>query len=77
MILALCALGRDPETEDAFIRNGMTLTDGLELYARDGCYSHTPDGKADVTATTQTVLAFIAMERFRGGEGFLYCFTGK
>ena len=74
IIIALCTLGIDPDTDGRFIRGGMTLTEGLEVFYRDGCYSHTPDGKADVTATSQAVLALIAIHRLREGGLPVYQF---
>ena len=49
VLIALCSLGLDPETDPRFIRNGRTFRDGLLSYrTREGLFRHTaargPDG---------------------------------
>ena len=76
VILALCALGIDPAEDDRFVRDGRTLEDALEDFRTEGCYSHEPDGEADVMSTEQALLAMEAMKRLRSGRsGRVFCFT--
>ena len=67
VILALCALGRDPEEENSFVKAGGSLLDGLEQFRlENGMYVHTlSDGEADMLASEQALLALEAVERLR------------
>ena len=73
VLIALCSLGLDPETDPRFIRNGRTLRDGLLSYrTREGLFRHTAEGPEDLMATEQAILALQALDRLRAGQGRLY-----
>ena len=73
VLIALCSLGLDPETDARFIRNGRTLWDGLLSYrTREGLFRHTAEGPEDLMATEQAILALQALDRLRAGQGRLY-----
>ena len=78
VIIALCALGIDPEEDARFAKNGVNILDALvDTYRRpDGSYAHTPDdADGDFMATEQVMLAFTALWKLRSGAGRLYDFT--
>ena len=73
VLIALCSLGLDPETDARFIQNGRTLRDGLLSYrTREGLFRHTAEGPEDLMATEQAILALQALDRLRAGQGRLY-----
>lgn len=73
VLIALCSLGLDPETDPRFIQNGRTLRDGLLSYrTREGLFRHTAEGPEDLMATEQAILALQALDRLRAGQGRLY-----
>ena len=72
VIVALCSWGYDI-TDERFVRDGVTLLDGLMRYQLDnGCFSHTLNGTENVMATVQCLYAMVAIERAARGEGTLY-----
>ena len=76
VIIALCSLGIDPETDERFIKNGQTLLDTLQQFRlEDGAYCHILDGEWDLIATEQALLALTAIDRLRAGEPGIYDFT--
>lgn len=76
VVIALCALGRDPQMNSIFINeNGKSPLDGMQLYAlEDGSYSHLIQDKTNPTATLQAFEAYVALWRLREGKSYLYCF---
>lgn len=76
VLIALYALGLDPETDPRFTRGDRTLLTGLDLFRlSDGSYCHTEqDGKGNVIATEQAMLALLAAEKAQKGLR-LYDFT--
>ena len=78
VLIALCALGIDPTTDERFIKEGHTVTDGLMTYRRaNGGFAHIRSGDANSMAGEQTLCALNALERFRAGERAFYDMTGK
>lgn len=77
VILALCALDLDPETDERFVKNEVSLPDSLNRFRmEDGMYMHTrSDNEADPIATWQALLALEAMEKRSAGEGWILDFT--
>ncbi len=76
VILALCALDRDPLTEEAFIKDGHTVYDGLMKYRNaDGSFLHTLDGLPNDMATSQAFYALSAILRFEHNLCFLFDFA--
>ena len=78
VILALCALGIDPEEDRRFSREESNILRGLEVFCQpDGTYAHTPEeGKGNYLATAQTLLALKALENLRTGKGWIFDFAG-
>lgn len=76
VILALCALGIDPENDSRFCRGTQTLITGLEVFAKpDHTYGHIQeDTSGDALATAQVLLALRAVEKLRAGEGWIFDF---
>lgn len=73
VLLALCALGIDPEVDGRF-SGLMTGLEGFRL--ADGTYSHgLEDTQGNFLATAQTLLALTALEKMRAGNGWIFDFT--
>ncbi len=74
VILALCSLGIDPQTDARFIKNGKTLLDGMLLYRMsDGGFSHTlSSASSNSIAGEQVLCALAAMLRQTRGLRRLY-----
>jgi len=65
VIVALTALGIDPQEDERFIKNGCTAIDALiEYYVEGGGFRHIPDGFRDDMATEQGFYALTAYARF-------------
>ena len=77
VILALCALGIDPEEDTRFSRGSENVLTGLAAFSQpDGTYGHTPeDAEGNYLATAQTLLALKAVEKSRSGTGWIFDFT--
>ena len=76
VIVALTALGIDPNTDSRFVKNGKSVVDALLTYANaDGSFKHVLSGKANQMATEQAYYALTAYERFTGGKTRLYDMT--
>lgn len=69
VLIALCALGIDPETDSRFVRPEMTLVQALERFRMpEGGYAHTLEENApNLMATEQSLLALLALERREQG----------
>ena len=78
VVLALCALGIDPEKDQRFIKGEHSLLSGLHRFRqKDGTYVHTlSDEQGDYLATAQTLLALQALQKMRNNEGWIFDFTG-
>lgn len=63
VLLALAALGLDPQSDVRFVRGETTLLTALEGFRRDdGSFAHTPDDPAgNLLATGQAMLALAAL----------------
>lgn len=73
VIIAVTALGLDPAGDPRFIKDGVTLLDGLDRYRLpEGGYAHALGGPANANAATQAFLALTAVELLQGGHGGLY-----
>ncbi len=88
VIIALCCLGIDPQSDARFIKNGNTLLDGVLRYRQpDGgfahSYDHDPDNPASVPgesnsmAGEQTLLAMAALIRQQNGDTTIYDFRSE
>ncbi|MDI9471372.1 MAG: hypothetical protein QM221_00440 [Bacillota bacterium] len=77
VILALCALGIQPETDMRFCRGENTLLSGLKRFHKeDNTFGHTQeDAKGDFLATAQALLALTALQKLYSGNGRIFDFT--
>ena len=77
VIVALCANGFDPRTDERFIKHGTSVYDALfDFRQSDKTFSHTPDdGKGDALATDQALMAFMALLNFENGKSGAFIFT--
>lgn len=68
VVIALAALGIAPD-DARFVKNGSSALDALLAYAgSDGSFRHTPDGDADMIATTQAFAALGAVRSAFSGD---------
>lgn len=79
-IVALCSLGIDPFSDGRFIKNGVTLWDGLMIYKNpDGGFSSSlsAEGKAlsNSMAGEQALYTMAAVLRLKNGLGRLFDFS--
>ena len=80
-IIALTALGIDPETDSRFTKtdaNGKTnglITGLLDFKNADGGFRHLPGGTVDLMATEQSFLALVSYQRFLDGKLPLFQMT--
>lgn len=77
VLLALCALGIDPYEDSRFVRGDKNLITGIEGFRQeDGTYSHLlGDEEGDFLATSQTLLALIALDRQQTDGSWVFDFT--
>lgn len=74
VVIALCSLGIDPQTDARFIKNGHTPLDGLMLYRLLGGGFVHETGKANMAQNEQILLALAAVLRQAAGQSALYDF---
>ena len=73
VIIALCALGIDPKSEELFTKDGKSVYNALKSFRKeDGGFSHLATGESDPGATAQCFLALKAIERFEANDGSIY-----
>ncbi|MBQ8813025.1 MAG: bacterial Ig-like domain-containing protein [Lachnospiraceae bacterium] len=73
VIVALTALGINPETDERFVKNGSSVVDALcSFYVDGGGFMHVPDSKLDGMATEQGYYGLAAYFRFLNGQTSLY-----
>lgn len=77
VIIALCALGIDPRTDERFMRNGKSLVDGMQSFLLPGSvYRHSMhDSTGNLMSTEQAMLAQIALYKADNDLGRLYDFS--
>ena len=76
VIVALAALGIDPETDPRFVKNGVSVLDAMCLFAVEGGgFEHIPEGGLNGMATEQGQYALAAYFRFLDGKTSLYDMT--
>ena len=79
VIVALCSLGIDPFSDVRFIKNGVTLWDGLMIYKNSdgGFIGNLSDGNmpSGSMAGEQALYAMAAIIRQRNGAGRLFDFS--
>lgn len=73
VVVALTALGIDPETDPRFVKNGISVVDAMCLFAvEDGGFAHIPNGGVNGMATEQGQYALVSYFRFKEGKTALY-----
>ena len=76
-IIALCALGIDPDTDERFIKSGSSALDGLALFRLDdGSFCHQFGAGYNATSTLQSFMAAVSLLRFYSGKDSIYLFDG-
>jgi hypothetical protein len=76
VIVALTALGINPETDARFVKNGVSVLDAMCLFAVEGGgFEHIPSGGLNGMATEQGQYALAAYFRFLDGKTSLYDMT--
>lgn len=76
IIVALTALGINPETDERFIKNGVSVLDAMCIFAVEGGgFEHTPGGELNGMATEQGQYALASYFRFIEGKTSLYDMT--
>ncbi len=76
VVVALTALGIDPETDPRFVKNGVSVLDAMCLFAVDGGgFAHIPGDSINGMATEQGQYALAAYFRFKEGKTSLYDMT--
>lgn len=77
VLVALCSLGINPDTDNRFIKNGKTVVDGiLNYYSTGGGFKHTENGGGDSQMSSeQGYYALVAYQRFQTGKTALYNMT--
>ncbi len=74
IMVALTALGIDPEKDERFVQNGISVLDALLTYAEEeGGFLHGVNStRVDQMATEQAFYALVAYKRFVTGQTSLY-----
>ena len=75
VIVALTALGIDPDKDPRFVKNGMSAIDGLCLFADGKGFAHLMGKGEDPMATEQGYYALTAYNRFLTKANALYDMT--
>ncbi|MBE7019751.1 MAG: hypothetical protein E7413_07755 [Ruminococcaceae bacterium] len=73
VLVALTALGIDPETDERFVKNGISVVDALCMFAIEGGgFEHIPYIGLNGMATEQGEYALVSYIRFLEGKTHLY-----
>lgn len=77
VIIALCALGINPGEDSRFIKNGISLLDGLDKFRLgNGMYKHgLTENEDNLMSTEQALLALEAVERLQSSGTGIFDFT--
>lgn len=75
VIVALCSLGINPDTDKRFIKNGKSLVDILLSYYVSNGFSHTKGSNYNQMATEQCFYGLVAYYRLCNNKNFLYNMT--
>ncbi|MCD8312508.1 MAG: DUF4430 domain-containing protein [Firmicutes bacterium] len=76
VVIALTSLGRDPESDADFTKNGISVFDAVMSYScGDGSFSHTAGGESNTTATSQCCCAMISYLLYVKDAGGFYSLT--
>ncbi len=74
VVIALSAMGRDADADEAFIKNGRSVLDDMLSYfdAESGGFRHDKDGKVNKMASEQAAYGLTAYDRYKRGVTALY-----
>ncbi len=73
IVIALASLGINPETDERFIKNGISVLDAMCVFALDdGSFAHIEGGKSDGASTENGLCALAAYYRFLDERAPLY-----
>ena len=76
VIVALTALGLNPESDSRFVKNGISVLDAMCLFAvENGGFAHIPGDNINGMATEQGQYALAAYFRFKESKTALYNMT--
>lgn len=75
VVIALCSLGIDPQSDSRFIKNKSAVDALMSYKQRDGGFAHTAGGASDAMASEQALGAMAALQRFYSGATRLFDFT--
>jgi len=76
VIVALTALGINPETDIRFVKDGVSVVDALcDFYVEGGGFKHTADGNLNMMATEQGFYALVSYMRLLNNAKSLYDMT--
>ena len=76
IVVALTALGINPETDERFVKNGISVLDAICLFSvESGGFAHVPNGELNGMATEQSQYALVSYFRFLEGKTSLYDMT--
>ena len=74
-ICALVALGIDPQEDERFIKNNISLVDALMSFYDNGAFKHVATGSVDGMATEQALYTLVSYQRMLDGKTRLYDMT--
>jgi len=76
VIVALTALGINPDTDERFVKSGRSVVDALcDYYVEGGGFEHIPGGGVNGMASEQSYYGLAAYFRFLNGKTSLYDMT--
>ena len=73
-IIALSSLGRDADTDPAFVKNGKSLLADILTYRNEstGAFRHLASGSDNQMGTEQAAYGLVAYDRFKKNQNTLY-----
>ncbi len=75
VIIALCSLGIDPQSDSRFIKDRSLLEAFMSFKCSDGGFAHEKGNSSDPLASEQALGAVSALDRFYSGGSRLFDFT--
>lgn len=75
VIVALCAIGINPTTDERFVKNGKSVVDALCSFFVDGAFGNTDNKEINQMSTEQAVYALAAFSAFKGDDYCLWDFS--
>ena len=72
VVIALCALGINPDTDSRFVKNGTSVLDDLCSYGSSNGFGHDSASNLSMLSTQQGYMALVAYDRFMNGKTALY-----